>query len=101
MNGAAASVTKNQNGTLTVTYTFPATAKDKLTSITAPDPITVANGTAYDEMNLPATVAIVTEGGTAASASVSWNTTAPASGSYDPDVLTEQKVTLNGTGNLP
>ena len=101
VNGVAASVTKNQNGTLTVTYTFPATAKDKLTSITAPDPITVANGTAYDEMNLPATVAIVTEGGTAASASVSWNTTAPASGSYDPDVLTEQKVTLNGTVTCP
>lgn len=34
------------DGTLTVTYAFPATAKDKLTSITAPQAITVANGTA-------------------------------------------------------
>ena len=97
----AASVTKNSNGTLTVTYTFPATAKDKLKSITAPQAITVANGTTYNEMNLPTTVTIVTEGETAASASVSWDKTDPASGSYDPDVLTEQKVTLNGTVTCP
>ena len=58
----ATSITKNTDGTLTVTYDFPATAKDKLISITAPQAITVANGTAYDAMNLPATVNIVTEG---------------------------------------
>ena len=102
INGnTATSVNKNADGTLTVTYAFPATAKDKLTSITAPQPITVANGTAYDAMNLPATVNIVTEGNTASSAQVTWDTTTPASGSYDPSVLTEQTVTLKGTVTCP
>lgn len=97
----ATSITKNTDGTLTVTYDFPATAKDKLISITAPQAITVANGTAYDAMNLPATVNIVTEGNTVSSAPVTWNTTAPASGSYEPSVLTQQTVTLNGTVTCP
>ena len=97
----ATSVTKNADGTLTVTYAFPATAKDILTSITPPQAITVANGTAYSAMNLPATVGIVTEGNTVTSAPVTWNTTTPASGSYDPAVLTEQTVTLNGTVACP
>lgn len=101
VNGQAANVTKNSDGTLTVTYTFSPTAKDKLISITAPAPKTVDNGTAYTAMNLPETVAIVTEGGTATSASVKWNTTDPANGSYDPAVLTEQKVTLTGTVTCP
>ena len=102
INGnTATSVNKNADGTLTVTYAFPATAKDKLTSITAPQPITVANGTAYDAMNLPATVNIVTEGNTESSAQVTWDTTTPASGSYDPSVLTEQTVTLKGTVTCP
>lgn len=97
----ATSITKNTDGTLTVTYDFPAAAKDKLISITAPQAITVANGTAYDAMNLPATVNIVTEGNTESSAPVTWNTTAPASGSYEPSVLTQQTVTLNGTVTCP
>lgn len=97
----ATSITKNTDGTLTVTYDFPATAKDKLISITAPQAITVANGTAYDAMNLPATVNIVTEGNTESSAPVTWNTTALASGSYEPSVLTQQTVTLNGTVTCP
>ena len=101
LGNSATSVTKNADGTLTVTYAFPATAKDKLTSITAPQAITVANGTAYDAMNLPATVNIVTEGNTASSAQVTWDTTTPASGSYDPAVLTQQTVTLNGTVTCP
>ena len=101
LGNSATSVTKNADGTLTVTYAFPATAKDKLTSITAPQAITVANGTAYDAMNLPATVNIVTEGNTASSAQVTWDTTTPASGSYDPAVLTQQTVTLNGTVDCP
>ena len=102
INGnTATSVNKNTDGTLTVTYAFPATAKDKLVSITSPQAITVANGTAYDAMNLPATVSIVTEGNTVSSASVTWNTNTPASGSYDPAVLTQQTVTLNGTVDCP
>ena len=102
VNGnSATNVTKNADGTLTVTYAFSATAKDKLTSITAPQAITVANGTAYSAMNLPATVNLVTEGNTVSSAPVTWNTTTPANGSYDPAILTEQTVTLNGTVACP
>ena len=102
INGnTATSVNKNADGTLTVTYVFPATAKDKLASITAPQAITVANGTTYSAMNLPEQVNIVTEGNTVSSASVTWDTTTPASGNYDPSVLTEQTVTLNGTVTCP
>lgn len=102
INGnTATSVNKNTDGTLTVTYAFPATAKDKLTSITAPQAITVANGTAYSAMNLPDQVNIVTEGNTESSAPVTWDTTTPASGSYDPAVLTQQTVTLNGMVACP
>lgn len=101
INGnTATSVNKNPDGTLTVTYAFPATA-DKLISITAPQAITVASGTAYSAMNLPDQVNIVTEGNTKSSAQVTWNTTTPASGSYDPAVLTQQTVTLNGTVACP
>lgn len=97
----ATSVTKNADGTVTVTYTFTATAKAKLTSITAPTGITVANGTAYAAMGLPTNVAIVTEGNTETTAAVTWNTTTPASGSYNPTLTTEQTVTLNGTVTCP
>ena len=98
INGNNASVTKNEDGTLTAIYKFPATAKDKLTSITAPGTVTVANGTAYKDMNLPTQVNIVTEGNTVDKADVTWDT---ASGNYDPSVLTEQVVTLNGTVTCP
>ena len=101
LGNSATSVTKNDDGTLTVTYAFPATDKDKLTSITAPQPITVANGTAYSAMNLPEQVNIVTDGNTVSSAPVKWDTTTLVSGSYDPAVLTEQTVTLNGTITCP
>ncbi len=97
----ATSVTKNQDGTVTVTYTFLATAKAKLTGITAPTGITVANGTAYADMGLPTNVAIITEGNTETTAAVVWDTTTPASGSYNPEVLTQQSVTLNGTISCP
>ena len=97
----ATSITKNTDGTLTVTYDFPATAKDRLISITTPQAITVANGTAYSDMNLPEQVNIVTEGNTVSSASVTWNTTTPAGGSYEPSELTEQTVILTGTVTCP
>ena len=99
INGNNANVTKNGDGTLTVIYTFPATAKDKLTRITGPGAITVANGTAYyKDMNLPTQVNIVTEGNTVDKADVTWDT---ASGNYDHSVLTEQVVTLNGRVTCP
>ena len=98
INGNNASVTKHEDGTLTAIYTFPATAKDKLTSITAPWAITAANGTAFKNMKLPTQLNIVTEGNTVDKADVTWDT---ASGNYDPSVLTEQVVTLNGTVTCP
>ena len=98
INGNSASVTKNEDGTLTAIYTFPVTTKDKLTSITAPGAITVANGTAFKDMNLPTQVNIVTEGNTVDKADVTWDTTG---NSYDSSVLTEQVVTLNGTVTCP
>ena len=88
------------NGKITVETPF-FSSKDKLISITAPASITVANGTAYKDMNLPVQVGIVTEGGTVNKADVSWNTGAPVSGSYDPNTLTEQTVTLAGTVTCP
>ena len=94
-------VTLNPDGTLRVKSAEIYSTKDKLTSITAPQSITVANGTAYEDMGLPTTVTIVTEGNTVTTADVAWNTTTPASGSYDPAVLTEQTVTLNGTVTCP
>ena len=94
-------VTLNPDGTLSVKSFDVLSAKDKLTSITASQSITVANGTAYADMDLPTTVTIVTEGNTVTTADVEWNTTTPASGSYDPALLTEQTVTLNGTVTCP
>lgn len=99
VNGKDAIVVKNENGTLMVSYTF--VRKDKLISITTPDPITVANGTAYEDMKLPAKVNIVTEKGTVNEADVKWDTAAPVSGSYDPNVSTEQNVILKGTVTCP
>lgn len=76
-------------------------SKDKLTRITAPAAITVDNGTTYDAMNLPAQVNIVTEGSTVDKADVSWNMEPLVSGSYDPNDLAEQTVTLQGTVTCP
>ena len=89
------------DGKITVETPF-FSSKDKLKSITAPASITVANGTAYEDMNLPAQVDIVTEGSTVNKADVEWNTSSsPVNGNYDPAVLTEQTVILQGTVTCP
>ena len=78
--------------------------KPKLSEITAPTAITgVANGTVKDAtaLGLPATVTIATEDTSVTSANVTWNLKTLANGSYDPDVLTEQIFTVNGTVTLP
>lgn len=87
--------------TIEVTFRAIPPEKDKIMSIKAPAGITVANNTAYADMNLPAQVNIVTEKNTVSQAAVTWDTSTPASGSYDPAVLTEQTVTLNGTVTCP
>ena len=101
VNGETATITKNTDGTVTVSYTFPAIEKDKLISITQPQRLTVANGTAYEDMNLPAMVDIETDKGNVTQAAVTWNTAAPIDGSYDPTILTEQTVILKGTVTCP
>ena len=90
----------NEDGTLTVTGDFES-SRDKLLSITAPAPITVANGTAYADMNLPSQVEITTEDRAFTKLGVTWNTDSPVSGSYDPSKMEEQKITLRGTVNHP
>lgn len=90
----------DEYGTLTVTGAFES-SKDKLLSITAPAPITVANGTAYADMNLPSQVEITTEDRAFTKLGVTWNTDSPVSGSYDPSKMEEQKITLKGTVNCP
>lgn len=90
----------DEYGTLTVTGAFES-SKDKLLSITAPAPITVANGTAYSDMNLPAQVEITTEDRAFTKLGVTWNTDSPVSGSYDPSKMEEQKITLTGTVDCP
>lgn len=90
----------NEDGTLTVTGDFES-SRDKLLSITAPAPITVANGTAYADMNLPSQVEITTEDRAFTKLGVTWNTDSPVSGSYDPSKMEEQKITLKGTVNCP
>ena len=82
----------------TITYLMWWTTDfDTIVSITTPDAITVANGTAYENMNLPERVNITTKAGTVTSAAVTWNTDKPISGTYDPAVMTEQVVKLRGT----
>ena len=85
----------NSDGTLTVTVEF-ALSKDILLNIVKPDSITVANGTAYKDMNLPTQVTIETGGGSMDKANVTWDTKSPVSGSYDPAVITKQTVRLKG-----
>lgn len=101
VNGNSAKTELQSDGTLKVTYTFPATSKDKLTGIIAPASITVANGTSYENMNLPNLVNIETTADTVAQAAVSWDTASPVSGSYDPTITTEQTVTLKGSVTCP
>lgn len=104
VNGKAATkVWKEENfGNLYVSYEFERTpaapgGKDKLMSITTPATITVANGTAADEIikKLPATVGIVTANKTVASATVTWDTE-PLKKVYSPSETEQQGITLTG-----
>lgn len=74
---------------------------DKLISITPPEPITVKNGTAYEDMNLPETVEVETSLKSVTSLPVEWKTDILEGGSYNPDIKTEQTVTLYGILQLP
>lgn len=92
---------QNDGKACVVTATPYRTEKIKLIRVTTPEAITVSNGIAYADMNLPAKVEIVLEKGVVTQAAVSWNTTTPESGSYDPTIKTKQQVTLTGTVICP
>ena len=82
-------------------YAVDPITSDNLISITPPAPITVDNGTAYENMNLPETVQVVTAENSLTKLPVVWDTATPKEGSYDPDIKTEQTVTLYGSLQLP
>ena len=99
VNDNAAKVTKNDDGTLTVAYTFPATAKDKLIKVIQPADMIFENGTDADTIisKLPREVGIKTEADTVTTARVYfWDETPLYGDSYDSSVLTEQTLTLTG-----
>lgn len=82
-------------------YAVDPITSDKLISITPPAPITVDNGTAYEDMSLPETVEVETAGNSVTKLPVVWDTDNPKEGSYDPSIKTEQTVTLFGFLQLP
>ena len=82
-------------------YAVDPIRSDKLISITSPDSMTVENGTAYEDMNLPETVEVETALNSVTKLPVIWITDPLAGGSYDPSIKTEQTVTLYGTLQLP
>lgn len=82
-------------------YAVDPITSDKLISITSPDSITVDNGTAYEDMNLPETVEVETALNSVTKLPVVWDTDNPKEGSYDPSIKTEQTVKLYGTLQLP
>ncbi|MDD5824067.1 MAG: ubiquitin-like protein [Firmicutes bacterium] len=82
-------------------YAVEPITSDKLIKITSPDPITLDNGTAYEDMNLPETVQVETEKNSVTRLPVEWKTDILAGGSYDPTIKTEQAVTLYGFLQLP
>ena len=75
--------------------------KDEIIRITTPDSMTVENGTAYEDMNLPETVEVETALNSVTKLPVVWITDPLAGGSYDPNIKTEQTVKLYGILQLP
>ena len=82
-------------------YAVEPITRDELISITPPDPMTVKNGTAYEDMNLPETVEVETALNSVTKLPVVWDTNNPKEGSYNPSIKTEQTVTLYGILQLP
>ncbi|MDY5998273.1 MAG: hypothetical protein SPJ09_07000, partial [Erysipelotrichaceae bacterium] len=101
LNGKKLSpVSKNSDGTITVTYTFPYT-KDKLISAADPDPITVKNGISLDDIakKLPKKVSVTTVGNSVSSLDVKWIVDQGIN--YDPANKESQDITILGTVELP
>lgn len=103
INQEDADITKNQDGTITARYVFPATEKKtvQLQSIQQPDAIQATNGTQIQDLPLPTQISIVTDDSSINQANVQW-TYIPVDGtSYDPSEKTEQTFRLEGTVILP
>ena len=82
-------------------YAVDPITSDELIRITSPDSMTVENGTAYEDMNLPETVNVKTVGNSVTKLPVVWITDPLAGGSYDPNIKTEQTVKLYGILQRP
>ena len=101
-NEVLSSVSKNTDGTLTVTYKFDHTAKDEFVKAYDPDPITVENGTSLEAIKalMPTTVKVDTKGQGKIDKPVSWNPYADIYTSYDPTKKDAQSFTIDGGVNL-
>lgn len=98
----ATSVTKNTDGTLTITYEFEPTAKDEFVKAYDPYPITVENGTSLEDIKalIPETVKVDTKGQGKIDKPVSWNPGADIYTSYDPIKKDSQSFIIDGGVNL-
>lgn len=98
----ATSVTKNTDGTLTITYEFEPTAKDEFVKAYDPYPITVENGTSLEDIKalIPETVKVDTKGQGKIDKPVSWNPGADIYTSYDPTKKDSQSFIIDGGVNL-
>ena len=103
VNGQPTQVNAQPDGTLSVRIAFPSTASQTihLQSITAPAPISAANGTALDALPLPSQVDIVTDDGQTRKADVVWARVPTDGTSYQPELTTEQTFRFQGTVILP
>ena len=103
VNGQSAQVNAQPDGTLSVRIAFPSTASQTihLQSVTAPAPISAANGTALDALPLPSQVDIVTDDGQTRKADVVWARVPTDGTSYQPELSTEQTFRLQGMVILP
>lgn len=98
VNGQDAEGVINNDGSLTVTYAFPRT-NDKLVSAADPDPITVKNGIALNDMPLPDKVTVETIGKSTTSLEVDWFLDEITD--YDPDNKAGRELTIRGIVILP
>ena len=97
VNGQSATLDRES---MTIYYTFPSTSAARLLSVTAPaSPVNLSNGISKEDIKklaLPTKTAIAVEDGSANSAAIDWEDFA-----YDPNSLTEQTITVNGTVTIP
>ncbi|MGN0107470.1 MAG: chitobiase/beta-hexosaminidase C-terminal domain-containing protein, partial [Hominilimicola sp.] len=102
VNGGVAAVSKNDNGSYTVTYIYK-TGKDSVISVTQPDALTnLPNGISMGDIisSLPDTLTVTTEGGTVTDVPVVWESN-PVEGSYSAERDIAQTFKLRAILQLP